>query len=120
MKIDWLIIGAGFTGSVLAERIASQLGQKVLLVEQRHHIAGNAYDYYNEQGILVHQYGPHIFHTNAQYVWDYLAQFTPWRSYYHQVLGSLDGKLVPIPFNLNSLNALFPPPLCGKIGPRTH
>ncbi|RKZ51567.1 MAG: UDP-galactopyranose mutase [Candidatus Parabeggiatoa sp. nov. 3] len=109
MKIDWLIIGAGFTGSVLAERIASQLGQKVLLVEQRHHIAGNCYDYYNEQGILVHQYGPHIFHTNAQYVWDYLAQFTPWRSYYHQVLGSLDGKLVPIPFNLNSLYALFPP-----------
>ncbi|MEK8019748.1 MAG: UDP-galactopyranose mutase [Candidatus Parabeggiatoa sp.] len=115
MKIDWLIIGAGFTGSVLAERIASQLGQKVLLVEQRHHIAGNAYDYYNEQGILVHQYGPHIFHTNAQYVWDYLAQFTPWRSYYHQVLGSLDGKLVPIPFNLNSLNALFPPHYAEKL-----
>ncbi|HAI70655.1 MAG TPA: UDP-galactopyranose mutase [Gammaproteobacteria bacterium] len=115
MKIDWLIIGAGFTGSVLAERIASQLGQKVLLVEQRHHIAGNCYDYYNEQGILVHQYGPHIFHTNAQYVWDYLAQFTPWRSYYHQVLGSLDGKLVPIPFNLNSLNALFPPHYAEKL-----
>jgi len=115
MKIDWLIIGAGFTGSVLAERIASQLGQKVLLVEQRHHIAGNAYDYYNEQGILVHQYGPHIFHTNAQYVWDYLAQFTPWRSYYHHVLGALDGKLVPIPFNLNSLNALFPPHYAEKL-----
>jgi UDP-galactopyranose mutase len=115
MKIDWLIIGAGFTGSVLAERIASQLGQKVLVVEQRQHIAGNCYDYYNEQGILVHQYGPHIFHTNAEYIWAYLGQFTPWRSYYHQVLGSIDGKLVPIPFNLNSLSALFPPHYAEKL-----
>jgi UDP-galactopyranose mutase len=108
MKFDWLIVGAGFTGSVLAERIASQLNQKVLIVEQRDHIAGNAYDYYDEQGILVHKYGPHIFHANAQYIWDYLAQFTEWRSYYHQVLGVVDGKEVPIPFNLNTLSALFP------------
>ncbi len=108
MKFDWLIVGAGFTGSVLAERIASQLNQKVLIVEQRDHIAGNAYDYYDEQGVLVHKYGPHIFHANAQYIWDYLAQFTEWRSYYHQVLGVVDGKEVPIPFNLNTLSALFP------------
>jgi len=109
MKVDWLIVGAGFTGSTLAERIATQLGQKVLIVEQRDHIAGNAYDYYDEHGILVHQYGPHIFHTNAKYLWDYLAQFTEWRSYYHHILGVVDGKQVPVPFNLNSLYALFPP-----------
>jgi len=115
MKVDWLIVGAGFTGSVLAERIASQLGQKVLIVEQRSHIAGNAYDYYDEQGILVHQYGPHIFHTNAKYVWDYLAQFTEWRSYYHRVLAVINGKSVPVPFNLNSLYALFPPPYADKL-----
>lgn len=115
MKVDWLIIGAGFTGSVLAERIASQLGQKVLVVEQRDHIGGNAYDYYDEQGVLVHQYGPHIFHTNARHVWDYLAQFTEWRSYYHHVLGVVDGKPVPLPFNLNSLYALFPPRYADKL-----
>jgi UDP-galactopyranose mutase len=109
MKFDWLIVGAGFTGSVLAERIASQLGQTVLIVEQRNHIGGNAYDYYDDQGVLVHQYGPHIFHTNSQYLWDYLARFTEWRSYYHRVLAVIDGKQVPVPFNLNSLYALFPP-----------
>jgi UDP-galactopyranose mutase len=109
MKVDWLIVGAGFTGSVLAERIATQLKQTVLIVEQRQHIGGNAYDYYDQQGVLVHQYGPHIFHTNAKHVWDYLAQFTQWRSYYHRVLASIDGKMVPVPFNLNSLYTLFPP-----------
>ena len=109
MKVDLLIVGAGFTGSVLAERIATQLKQKVLLVEQRNHIAGNAYDYYDEHGILVHKYGPHIFHTNAKHVWDYLGKFTEWRSYYHRVLGVVDGKQVPLPFNFNSIYALFPP-----------
>ena len=106
MKVDWLIVGAGFTGSVLAERLASQLGQKVLVVEQRHHIGGNAYDYYNEHGVLVHQYGPHIFHTNAQVIWDYLSQFTSWHRYYHRVLAMVDGNQIPLPFNLNSLYAL--------------
>lgn len=109
MKVDWLIVGAGFTGAILAERIASQLGQKVLVVEQRDHIAGNAFDYYDEHGVLVHKYGPHIFHTNSRKVWDYLSQFTEWRPYYHRVLASVEGKLVPVPFNLNSLYALFPP-----------
>ncbi|NJO16112.1 MAG: UDP-galactopyranose mutase [Thioploca sp.] len=108
MKVDWLIVGAGFTGSVLAERIASQLGQQVLVVEQRNHIGGNAYDYYNEHSVLVHQYGPHIFHTNAQRIWDYLSQFTQWYSYYHHVLAVVDGNQIPLPFNLNSLYALFP------------
>ncbi|MEN9849597.1 MAG: UDP-galactopyranose mutase [Pseudomonadota bacterium] len=115
MKVDWLIVGAGFTGAVLAERIASQLGKKVLIVEQRDHIAGNAYDYYDEHGILVHKYGPHIFHTNAKHVWDYLGQYTEWHSYYHHVLGYVDGKPVPIPFNLNSLYTLFPPRYADKL-----
>lgn len=115
MKFDWLIVGAGFTGSVLAERIASQLNQKVLIVEQRNHIAGNAYDYYDQNGVLVHKYGPHIFHANAQYIWDYLAKFTEWRSYYHHVLGVVDGKQVPIPFNLNTISALFPSHYADKL-----
>jgi UDP-galactopyranose mutase len=115
MKIDWLIVGAGFTGCVLAERIASQLGQKVLIVEQRDHVGGNSYDECDEHGVLIHRYGPHIFHTNAEYVWNYLSQFTDWRHYYHQVLGVIDGKLVPIPFNLNSLYALFPPHYAEKL-----
>lgn len=115
MKIDWLIVGAGFTGSVLAERIASQLGQKVLIVEQRDHIGGNAYDYFDTHGVLVHEYGPHIFHTNARYLWDYLGQFTEWYPYHHRVLGVVDGQPVPIPFNLNSLYALFPRKYADKL-----
>ncbi|GEA16565.1 UDP-galactopyranose mutase [Moorella sp. E308F] len=109
MKVDWLIVGAGFTGATLAERIASVMGQKVLLVERRDHIGGNAYDEYNEHGILVHRYGPHIFHTNSKKVWDYLSRFTRWRTYQHRVLGIVEGKKIPIPFNLNSLYAIFPP-----------
>jgi UDP-galactopyranose mutase len=102
MKVDWLIVGAGFTGLVLAERIASQLGKKVLVVERRDHIGGNAYDHYDGNGILVHRYGPHLFHTNSEKVWRYLSQFTEWHPYYHRVLALVDGKKVPVPFNLNS------------------
>jgi UDP-galactopyranose mutase len=115
MKVDWLIVGAGFSGSVLAERLSTQLGKKVLLVDQRNHIGGNAFDYYDENDILVHQYGPHIFHTNAQYVWEYLSHFTQWRSYYHHVLGMVDGRLIPIPFNFNSLEAVFPRKFVDKL-----
>lgn len=115
MKFDWLIVGAGYSACVLAERIASQLGQRVLIVERRDHIGGNAFDYYNEHGILVHKYGPHIFHTKSKKIWDYLSQFTEWRPYYHHVLGVVDGKKVPIPFNLNSLYALFPPRYAEKL-----
>src|SRR5215213_8388342 len=107
MKVDWLIVGAGFTGLVLAERIASQLDKKVLVVEQRNHIGGNAYDHYDDNGILVHRYGPHLFHTNSEKVWRYLSQFTEWHPYYHRVLALVDGKKVPVPFNLNSLYAVF-------------
>lgn len=104
---DYLIVGAGFAGSVLAERLASQAGKKVLIIDKRDHIAGNAYDYYNEDGILIHKYGPHIFHTNSKEVFEYLGQFTEWRPYEHRVLASVDGQLVPIPINLTTINQLY-------------
>jgi UDP-galactopyranose mutase len=104
---DYLIIGAGFSGSVLAERLASQLDASVLLVDRRPHIGGNAYDFYNNEGILIHKYGPHIFHTNAKKVFDYLSQFTEWRPYEHRVQSSVDGQLVPMPINVDTLNKLY-------------
>jgi UDP-galactopyranose mutase len=104
---DYLIVGAGFAGSVLAERLATRSNKKVLIIDKRSHIAGNAYDHYNEEGILVHKYGPHIFHTNSKDVFDYLSQFTEWRSYEHRVLASVDGQLVPIPINLDTINKLY-------------
>jgi UDP-galactopyranose mutase len=104
---DYLIVGAGFAGSVLAERLATQANKKVLIIDKREHIAGNAYDYFNKDGILIHKYGPHIFHTNSKEVFEYLGQFTPWRPYEHKVLGSVDGQLVPIPINLNTINKLY-------------
>ncbi|MBD2020811.1 NAD(P)-binding protein, partial [Leptolyngbya sp. FACHB-36] len=104
---DYLIVGAGFAGSVLAERLASQAGKKILIVDVRSHIGGNAYDHYNEAGILVHKYGPHIFHTNSRQVFEYLSQFTEWRTYEHRVRASVDGQLVPIPINLDTVNSLY-------------
>lgn len=115
MRVDWLVVGAGYSACVLAERIANELGQRVLIVEKRDHIGGNAYDYYNEHGILVHKYGPHIFHTKSKKVWDYLSEFTEWRPYYHHVLAVVEGKKVPLPFNLNTLYALFPPRYAEKL-----
>ncbi|MCP2045120.1 UDP-galactopyranose mutase [Pontibacter sp. HSC-36F09] len=104
---DYLIVGAGFAGSVLAERLASQLHKRVLIIDKRPHIAGNAFDHYNEDGILVHKYGPHIFHTNSKEVFDYLSLFTAWRPYEHRVLASVDGQLVPMPINLDTINKLY-------------
>jgi UDP-galactopyranose mutase len=104
---DYLIVGAGFAGSVLAERLASQLDASILLVDKRNHVGGNAYDCYNEAGILVHRYGPHIFHTNSERVFDYLSRFTAWRPYEHRVLASVDGQLVSMPINANTLNQLY-------------
>src|SRR5207248_3298353 len=104
---DYLIVGAGFAGSVLAERLASQADKKVLLVEKRNHIGGNAYDCYDEAGVLIHKYGPHIFHTNSADVFSYLSRFTEWRQYQHKVLASVDGQLVPIPINLDTINRLY-------------
>jgi len=104
---DYLIVGAGFAGSVIAERLAAGLGQNVLVVDRRPHIAGNAYDCVDEAGVMIHRYGPHIFHTNAQRIVDYLSRFTQWRDYSHRVLARVDEHLVPIPINLTTLNTLF-------------
>jgi UDP-galactopyranose mutase len=104
---DYLIVGAGFAGSVLAERLASQHGARVLLIDRRHHVGGNAYDEKDAAGILYHKYGPHIFHTNSQQVVDYLSQFTKWRPYEHRVRAFVRGQLMPIPINRTTLNLLY-------------
>jgi UDP-galactopyranose mutase len=106
-RYDYLIVGAGFAGSVLAERLASQHGARVLLIDRRPHAGGNAYDEPNQAGILYHKYGPHIFHTNSEQVVDYLSQFTDWRPYEHRVRAFVRGQLVPIPINRTTLNKLF-------------
>ena len=112
---NYVIIGSGFSGSVIAERIANVLNKKVLIIEKRNHIGGNCYDYKDENGIIVHKYGPHIFHTNYKEVWDYLFNFTEWRIYHHKVLAFVDGKKIPIPFNLNSLYEVFSPSLAKRL-----
>ena len=104
---DYLIVGAGFAGSVLAERLARGSNKKVLICDKRNHIGGNAYDHYNDAGILVHKYGPHIFHTNSREVFEYLSRFTQWRPYQHRVRASVDGQIVPIPINLDTINTLY-------------
>jgi UDP-galactopyranose mutase len=104
---DYLIVGAGFAGSVLAERLASGSGKKVLIIDCRPHIGGNAYDHYNADGILIHKYGPHIFHTNSHEVFKYLSRFTEWRPYEHRVLASVEGQLLPLPINLDTINRLY-------------
>ncbi|HEV2860479.1 MAG TPA: UDP-galactopyranose mutase [Pyrinomonadaceae bacterium] len=104
---DYLIVGAGFAGSVIAERLARVADKKVLLIDRRNHIGGNAYDHYNDDGLLVHRYGPHIFHTNSREVFEHLSQFTEWRQYQHRVLACVDGQLLPIPINLDTINRLY-------------
>ncbi len=106
-SFDYLVVGAGFAGSVLAERLASQLHKRVLIIDKRDHIAGNAYDFYNPEGLLVHKYGPHIFHTNSMDVVAYLSHFTEWRPYEHRVLASIDSQLLPVPINLDTINRLY-------------
>jgi UDP-galactopyranose mutase len=104
---DYLIVGAGFAGSVLAERLANVAGKRVVIVEKRNHIGGNAYDRFDDAGILIHKYGPHIFHTNSAEVFEYLSQFTAWRPYQHRVRARVDGQLVPVPINLDTVNTLY-------------
>ena len=104
---DYLVVGAGFAGATIAERLARDAGKKVLICDRRPHIAGNAFDHYDDAGVLVHRYGPHIFHTNAKEVYDYLSQFTDWRPYQHRVLARVDGQLLPIPINLNTINQMY-------------
>ena len=104
---DFLVVGAGFAGSVVAERLAAGLDKSVLLCDRRDHIGGNAYDHFDPAGILVHKYGPHIFHTNSPEIFNYLSRFTAWRAYEHRVLASVEGKLLPIPINLDTINNLY-------------
>jgi UDP-galactopyranose mutase len=106
-RYDYLIVGAGFAGSVLAERLANEHGARILLIDRREHVGGNAFDELDEAGILYHKYGPHIFHTNSEQVVDYLSQFTEWRPYEHRVLAQVRGQEVPIPINRTTLNMLF-------------
>jgi len=107
MRIHYLIVGAGFAGCTLAERIATQLNKRVMLIEKRHHIGGNAYDYFNEDGILVQKYGPHIFHSNSRVVWEYLSQYTEWNEYVHRVIAKVNGKGVFLPINLVTMEQLY-------------
>ena len=110
---DWLVVGAGFAGSVLAERIASQRDERVMVIDRREHIGGNAYDHRDPAGVLIHRYGPHIFHTNSKQVFDHLSRFTRWRPYEHRVLAEVRSPLtgeavrVPIPINLDTVNRLY-------------
>ena len=105
-NVDTLIIGSGFAGATVA-RILAERGEKVKIIEKRPHIGGNCYDEYDEYGILVHKYGPHIFHTNDQDVFEFLSRFTSWYDYQHEVVGNVYGKIIPIPFNLNTLMIVF-------------
>ncbi|HEY6234805.1 MAG TPA: UDP-galactopyranose mutase [Candidatus Elarobacter sp.] len=107
MSYDYLVVGAGLAGSTLAERLASQLGASVLVIDKRPHVAGNTHDPLDENGLRYHRYGPHIFHTNAQHVVDYLGAFTRWLPYEHRVLARVDGELVPIPINRTTINRLY-------------
>lgn len=106
--IDYIIVGAGLAGVVIAQQIATKLDKKVLIIEKRNHIGGNCYDFKDENNILIHKYGPHLFHTEDKEVIDYLSEFTSWNIYNHEVLAYIDGKKVPIPFNFNTLYEVFP------------
>ena len=107
MNYKYVIVGAGLAGLTMAERIANELNEKVLVVEKRNHIGGNVYDSYNEDGILIHNYGPHIFHTNDKGVYDYLSGFTKWNDFWHRVLTYVDGNLVPMPITVETINQLY-------------
>jgi len=106
MKADIVIIGAGISGAVLAQKYAA-IGKKVLIIEKRNHIAGNCYDYIDDNGILVSKYGAHLFHTNDQQVWDYVNKFCQWYKWEHKVIADVEGKLIPIPVNITTVNKLF-------------
>lgn len=106
-RYDTLVVGAGYAGSIVAERLATQCDQRVLVIDRRDHIAGNAFDYYDDHGVRVHAYGPHIFHTKSQKVVEYLSRFTDWHPYEHRVLARVDQHLVPVPINRTTINELY-------------
>lgn len=114
MNPDYIIVGCGLAGIVIANKIANELDKKVLIIEKRNHIGGNCYDYYDENGILVHKYGPHIFHTNYKEVFDYLSKYTDWHIYQFQARVVIDGKTTNIPFNLNTMKDLLDENLYNK------
>lgn len=107
MYFKYVVVGAGLAGLTLAERIANDLNEKVLIIEKRNHIGGNCFDFYDQNGILIHKYGPHIFHTNSKEVWDYLSEFTKWYHYQHKVLTYIDGSLIPMPICTDTINQLY-------------
>ncbi|NTU72935.1 UDP-galactopyranose mutase [Candidatus Roizmanbacteria bacterium] len=107
MLYDVVIVGAGISGATIAERCATILGKRVLVIEKRNHIGGNCFDYLDENGILISKYGAHIFHTNHDDVWNYINKFSKWKNYYHKVLCHVDNKLVPLPVNITTVNLLF-------------
>ena len=107
MEVNYLIVGAGLTGLTFANLLAQNENKKILIVEKRQHIGGNVYDSYNASNILIHNYGPHIFHTNNREVWNYLSQFTKWRDYQHRVLTFVDGLFVPMPITLETINQIY-------------
>lgn len=115
MKVKNLIIGAGLSGAILAERIASELGEQVVVIEKRDHIGGNCFDYFDDNKNYIQKYGPHIFHTKIEKVWEYLSRFTDWHIFMLQVKAMIDGNLINLPFNLNSLRETFPPTLCIRL-----
>lgn len=106
-KYDIVVVGAGLSGAVLAERFAKQQKLKVLLIEKRDHIGGNCFDYVDKNGILINKYGAHLFHTNYEDVWEYVNSFCPWERWDHRVLGLLGNKLINIPININTVNSVF-------------
>lgn len=112
---DTLVIGAGFAGAVSARELAERGGKRVLVLERRDHIGGNAYDRLDDAGVLIHQYGPHIFHTGNQRVYDWLSRFTAWRDYQHRVVADVYGKRLPVPFNLTSLELAFGPEKAARL-----
>ncbi|MBO4480235.1 MAG: UDP-galactopyranose mutase [Alphaproteobacteria bacterium] len=114
-KIKHLVVGAGISGATLAERIANVLHEPVVVIDSRNHIGGNCFDYVDKTGIRIHKYGPHIFHTNNQDVWDYLSQFTSWHPFFLRVRAYIDGKTVPFSFNLNSIAESFPPTMAQRL-----
>ncbi len=121
MQYDALVVGAGYAGAITARRLAEEVGKKVLVLERREHVAGNAYDGLDEAGILIHQYGPHIFHTNDKRVYDYLSRFTQWRDYQHTVVADIPdgtgGRMqFPVPFNLDSMETAFGPEEGRRLG----
>ena len=114
MEYDWVVVGSGLSGATFAERMAAR-GHRILVVERRHHLGGNAYDTFEKNGVLIHPYGPHIFHTNSHTVFTYLSRFTTFRPYIHRVLAMIHGQAVPLPFNLNTLRALYPIRLADRL-----